>query len=244
MPTHAPSRESTAERLRTEIIQMIEDEPLAPGDQMPTEQEFAKLFGVSRSTVREALRLLEQDGRVRAVQGKGRFVSAIGDLKVERPVTKYEGLTEMLAGMGYDTTTIVLDVIETTADAREAAALRISRDAPVLRVTKLRCVQDEPLVLSVDTLPRDVLPGPVAHRDWAGSLTRALELHGHQVVSSLARISAVELPEEISEKYTLSGRGPWLLITETCMTNEGNRVLYAMDYHRGDEIAFKLVRRR
>lgn len=238
-----PKAKSTGERLRNEILHLVSQRGLVPGDQLPTEQELAELLGFSRSTVRESLRALEQEGILRAVQGKGRFLSALGALRVERPVTTYESITTMLEGLGYSVTNVVLDVAELPASAMVAQQLRIVEGDPVLQLVRLRLGDDRPLVFSVDTVSRKLLPGPIAHRDWSGSLARALELQGSALVSSTARISAVDVPEPYATRYSLSEYDPWLLVTETAYTAEGVPALFATDYHRGSDIAFNVLRR-
>lgn len=244
--TSAPmaGRESMVERVHDQVQELISRLGLKPGDRLNTEAELSELFGVSRSTIREALRLLEQEGVVHAVQGQGRFISASGSLRVERPMTKYESITEVLSARGYRVSSAVLDVSSGTADAEEAEALGLAPDAEVIRLLRIRYGDDEPLVISANTLPRDTLPGPLEHRDWSGSLTAALAAHGHLVNAAIATISAVDLPQDWQERYNLKGLGPWLLVTEVGMTRQGERVLYAADYHRGSEISFSVLRQR
>ena len=234
-------RPSTTRRLRDEILAVVAERDLVPGDQLPTEQMLAEFVGVSRSTIREALKSLEQDGLVRAVQGKGRFLSALGSLRVERPVTKYESITQMLEGLGYTVTNAVLAVEIGPATKVEADSLRIGKSAEVIRLTRLRFGDDDPMVFSINTVPRRFLPGPLTHRDWSGSLAKALEIQGHQIVSSSARISAVDVPEEYASRHDLAQFDPWLLVEETCITASGDRVVYANDYHRGS-CAFHYLR--
>jgi DNA-binding LacI/PurR family transcriptional regulator len=52
----------------------IEAQTLQAGDQLPTEAELCKLFRVSRSTIRQAIGRLEQDGLVTRIRGKGTFL--------------------------------------------------------------------------------------------------------------------------------------------------------------------------
>jgi GntR family transcriptional regulator len=231
-------------QVRDRLLEAIHERGLQPGDQIPTEAEVTLLFGVSRSTVREALRLLERDGVIRTEHGRGRFLAPGGALRVERPIDRFESVTEMLSGLGYRVTTLVLSVDEDAATQAEAEALALEAGAPVLRLARLRYGDDRPLLYTVDTVPRDCLPGPVAHRDWSGSLTEALALHGHAVDSSVARIRAVELPQDVAERHALDRLGPWLLVEETCVSRTGRRVLFAQDFHRGADIAFHVVRRR
>ena len=238
------SRESMVERVHQQITSLISQLGLKPGDRLNTESELSELFGVSRSTVREALRLLEQQGLVVAVQGQGRFISASGSLRVERPMTKYESITEVLTARGYAVTSAVLDVREAAADDTEAEALEIEPGASVIRLLRIRFGDDKPLVVSANAVPRELLPGPLEYRDWSGSLTVALAAHGHQVNSALATISAADLPGDWEKSYNLAGIGPWLLVTEVGLTRNGQRVLFAKDYHLGSEISFSVLRQR
>src|SRR6266498_1779961 len=56
------------------ITERIETGQWMPGHQLPSEPELADEFGVSRTTVRQAMQLLEFEGLVQKVQGKGTFV--------------------------------------------------------------------------------------------------------------------------------------------------------------------------
>lgn len=230
--------------LRDRLKVLIAQEERRPGDPLPGEAALAARFGVSRSKVREALKLLEEEGLVHAIQGRGRFVSPTASLRVERPVTIYESISELLAGRGYRVTTAVLEVTEDRADAHVAEALAVAAGDPIIRVTRLRLGDDEPLVFSVNSITAASLPGPPGYRDWSASLTAALEAHGHRIVSSAARLSATNLPAELAERYGLAGLDPWLLVEESCITQSGVRVMHALDYHRGSEVAFNVLRRR
>lgn len=231
------------DRVYRQLNELISDQGLKPGDRLTTEPELAAQFGVSRSTVREALKLLEREGIVNAVQGQGRFISASGALRVKRPMSKYESITEMLVGHGYRVTSAVLNVEESRATDGEAEVLELEVGAPVIRILRIRYGDDVPLVISANTIPRDALPGPVGYRDWSGSLTQALAAHGYQVNSALATISADELPTEWERRYSLGGLGPWLRVTEVGLTRSAQRVLFATDYHR-KQVSFTVLRNR
>jgi|GEM_PF-429911 len=226
------------------IRALIKDQGLASGDRLPSESELAESLTISRSSVREAMKLLEQEGLVVAIQGKGRFVSASAALSLERPVTKYESTTEMLESLGFTVSTVVLDVRERAAFAAEAKALDLAEGESVIAIQRLRCGDDKPMVFSTNAVPRRLLPGPIEFRDWSVSVTSMLQSHGSKIDSSVARITAATLPTEYATRYNLASFDPWLMVEETCLTIEGARALYAVDYHRGDKIAFNVLRRR
>ena len=83
-----PVRTKTASsEVVTQIKEMIIQGQLQPGDRLPSEREFAEILGVSRTTIREALRSLAAIGMITIRQGDGSFVEHF----------KLEGILEPLA---------------------------------------------------------------------------------------------------------------------------------------------------
>ena len=86
---------ATAQKVKTMIIQR----DMKPGDRLPTETELAERFGVSRSTLREAMKFLRAENVVVIRQGSGTFVSAgtgIGEDPLGLHFTNQEKLLENL----------------------------------------------------------------------------------------------------------------------------------------------------
>jgi DNA-binding FadR family transcriptional regulator len=67
-------RKSAAELVRDQILKSIESGALKPGEKLPTEQRLSEMFGVGRSTIREATSTLSTLGYLISIQGKGSFV--------------------------------------------------------------------------------------------------------------------------------------------------------------------------
>jgi DNA-binding FadR family transcriptional regulator len=63
------------ERVAEEILRLIAELQLQPGDRMPTENQLASRLGTSRTVVREAVKILSAIGRIRAQKGRGLFVA-------------------------------------------------------------------------------------------------------------------------------------------------------------------------
>ncbi|UUZ90590.1 GntR family transcriptional regulator [Paenibacillus sp. P25] len=74
-------------RLKQEILTWLHSGKLKPGDQMPTENEIAERYGMSRQTVRQTFSVLEQEGWLHRVQGKGTFVSNPNERTRQEPQT-------------------------------------------------------------------------------------------------------------------------------------------------------------
>ena len=81
--TRSPERDGAAgagyrpgyEVVAEQILKLIAELRLVPGDRMPTENDLASRLGTSRTTVREAVKILSAIGRVHAYKGRGLFVA-------------------------------------------------------------------------------------------------------------------------------------------------------------------------
>ena len=237
-------RRPLSAQVRDRLEDAIREGDLRPGARLPGEHELAERLAIGRSTLREALRLLEQDGVIEVRHGKGRFVSALAALKAERPVTEFESVTEMLAGLGYTVRNRVLRLEVVRATAKQARELQLERGRSVIALERLRLHGDEPLIYSVNIIDRQLVPGELDEHDWSSSVLELLAAFGFNVVSSAATIGAQPLPEKGPAMLADLANEPWLCITETCVTDEGRPVLHAVDYHRGDIFAFHVVRQR
>jgi GntR family transcriptional regulator len=237
------NRQSASLKVRDEIIAMIAARNLKAGDQLPSEADLTRAFSISRPTLREAMRLLEQDGMIRTQHGRGRFLSAAAALHVERPITAYESITTLLRELGHQSKTEVISVKADIADRDTAMALRCGKAVPVLVIERLRIQEDQALVYSLEVVPKNLFPGAPDDVNFGGSLNDLLGQQGYRPRMSTAAVSAVDLPALAPARVRGHYRGPWLLITETCFTEDGTPAIFARDYHRGDIFSFNFSRR-
>ena len=67
-------KRSAPEIIINEIVQHVKSGELKPGDKLPTEREMSLMFGVGRSSIREAIKGLVLSGYLESAQGKGTFI--------------------------------------------------------------------------------------------------------------------------------------------------------------------------
>jgi GntR family transcriptional regulator len=230
--------------VRDRILDQIRDRQLRPGSQIPPESALCEEFGVSRSTIREAIKLLEREGIIDVQHGRGSFVTGIAQLGTERPLTRFESVTEMMRRLGYTVENRVVAVRERHPDEHEAAELAMQADDLVVHLERLRLHDGQPFVFTVNVVPRSVFPEPLEQVEWAASMIDLLDARGHEVVASSAHLRATSAPDALADAGVDVSVEPWLLISETCVTATGDPVLLAHDYHRGDVFTFHTVRRR
>ena len=230
-------------QLRDELASLIKRGNLSTGDRLPTEAELTSRFRVSRPALREALKLLEQDGVISVVHGKGRFISAMAALHVERPITCFESVTDMVRRFGFQPINRVLSVAEEVPPAEITRSLQMEPGETVIRLERLRLQGDKVIMFCLDRVPRKLIPEPIESVDWSVSLLDILERVGKRPRLSNATASAVALPDDVAERNGLEDFGPAFLVVETAYTETGLAVVHAQDYHRGSEFSFSFVRR-
>ncbi len=182
------------------ISQRIARGEYPPGTQLPSESELSRELGVSRVTVREALRVLAQENTLVKVQGRGTFVA--DNPSVAQPSRNFTGYLEDL----YDqlervsVKQIEINRIPTTDDVRSTLALS-EDDKEVVRIKRTRYVDNEPYAFTINVLPWEI--GSHLNED---NLKR----------SPLVRILEEELKVQISDAYeTITGKGKVVLVTKT-----------------------------
>jgi GntR family transcriptional regulator len=227
-------------QVRDKVQALIVDSGLGPGDQLPGEAELAARFSVARTTVREALKLLEQDGQVDVRHGLGRFVASA---TAQWPINRLESVTEMMQAMGSLVTNRVISVGPAAASNDEAAALRLAAGSAVVRLERVRSVDGRPVIYSIDVIAGSVVGDDAGAIAWSGSLQAILEARGAAMASSTARIRAVTLSRQVAAAIGEDAQAPWLLMIQTHFTADGRAVLYSHDYHRGDAFTFNVLRR-
>jgi len=125
-----------------------------PGAQIPSESELCRELNVSRVTLRDALRELVRDRMLVKVQGKGTFVS-VDPPKLLAPV-KYAGFLDDLQERVLKLKVAAVDMRSVPASAELIATLRLREGAEVMRIRRLRHVDDEPFSLTVNYLPMEI----------------------------------------------------------------------------------------
>lgn len=93
----APAPERLSQRVVAEVRELLASGELAPGDRLPPERELVERFGVSRGSLREALRELEILGLVQARQGAGTYVRAVDSRELMAPFRTVVALSSAAA---------------------------------------------------------------------------------------------------------------------------------------------------
>jgi GntR family transcriptional regulator len=230
---------ATADAIRN----AIQEGTFPPGSQLPPELELMNMLGVSRTTLREALRSLDEQGFIERRRGLGTFVreqSILKDLSINF------GISEMIRQAGLTPGSIEEVVRHEKASKTVAEALDIDENAPVVVLDRVRTANFRPVVWSLDILPASLLGEhsikmlKLEVQSLYQYLDEQLDIHISRGVAQLYPVSA---KPEMAAKLQIRTGTPLLCAVQTDYDNENRPVLYSVEHHLPDAFVF-LVNRR
>jgi GntR family transcriptional repressor for pyruvate dehydrogenase complex len=133
------------EGVAQQIQRLIADGKLKTGDLLPPERELAERFGVSRSSVRDAIRTLELVGLVVPRQGEGTVIADVSPEAVVRPIASVLGRKRELIGELLDIRRMIEPALAARAAVR-ASPEEIARLEDILRRQHEKTLKGEPAV--------------------------------------------------------------------------------------------------
>jgi GntR family transcriptional regulator len=229
-------------QLKTVLLREIKGGRWQPDAQLPTESELARRFGVSKITVRQALRELVGDGLIRREQGRGTFVERRRFQQGPRELTSF---TDEIRSHGLVPASRVLEQGESAAPPAVATALSIAQDARVFRLRRLRLANREPMGVQTAYIPLDLVPG-IAEITFAGaSLYDVLESrYGLFPATARETYRVTVVKRDIAALLRVSARSPAMSAERVTLLADGRPLEFVQSLMRGDRysVAIDLTR--
>jgi len=233
--THFPFQ-----RLQSELALLIARTP--GGQRLPSEPELARQMGVSRATLREAMRSFEAQGLIRRRQGAGTFV--VGQVSVmESGLEVLESLDTMAKRQNLEVTVSDLQVERMFADQDIANGLNVPLGTRVTRVRRVVRAEGRPVAYLVDTLPEEVFRPDDLPTSFHGSVLDYLIHRGDSLNVARANITAIGATAEVAKSLEIQ-RGDVLLHFHSQVYDKSGKVLtYTFSYFIPGYFHFHVVRR-
>jgi GntR family transcriptional regulator len=228
-------------RLQAELANLIGSLPAE--SRLPSEPELARRLGVSRATLREAMRAFEGQGLIRRRQGVGTFV--IGKVPViDSGLEVLESIESLAQHTGLSVKMGELQVEQMAADADLAAALKVAVGSPLTRVSRVIYTDNRPIAYLVDTLPSDILNAGELESGFTGSVLDLLLRRGDpKLVQSRTEINAIGATSEVARALQVQ-RDDTLLHFVAWLYAEGGGVAdYSFSYFLPGYFRFHVVRK-
>ncbi len=221
-------------QIRDTLRRNILEGGCTPHERLPSESALMKSFGVSRITIRQALRDLHNEGLVFSAQGKGTFVSKP---KAVQNVQRLQGFGEAMAAQGYEATARLLSIQECRPSKPVAAALALPRGDAVVEVKRVRYLNREPVSLESSYFPLDI-GRRLFGQELSGDIFPMLENRfGIPLGAADIAIDATLCDEETQHHLNLRLGEPILRVERLTYDRAGRPVDFEYLCFRGD--AFK-----
>ncbi len=211
---------------------------------LPSEREMCEKYQVSRPTVRKALKLLEEEGTIKVLRGKGAFFMGTGKF-VENSFTvgrREISFYDQVIAQGKVPSSKVLTQDVQPADKLIAARLNIKLGDPVFCLERVRYIDGVVFSVNSSRVPYKLCP-ELTTLDFAGdvSLHHTLEEHGHRPYRADKVIEIAHASEYETIHLGIAAGEP-IAVTYTETYDEDGRVLeYAITKHSAYRSRFEMT---
>ena len=233
------ARRSLRHSLAQELRARIRAGEWRPGERIPSEPELARQETVSRSSMRAAITMLEEEGFVSRRHGSGTYVT-------HRPALPNElgrnfGVSRMIASEGLEPGTVEESSGSEPAPRAVAEILGIEEGERVSALRRVRTADGRRVVdvtdwCRVDHLAPEDLPS-------GGSIYAALAERGLAVDHGVAHLTPRNADGEVAERLGVPSGTLLLTIDQVDRTADGIAVLVSREHHLADAFTFTLLRR-
>jgi DNA-binding GntR family transcriptional regulator len=231
------------DQITTRIRDLITSGAWPSHYKLPAEPVLAARFGVSRGTIRRALRTLTQERLLIQVQGRGTFVAAT---TIEQPIAQEMlSLAEGLGQQGIAFETEVVDASLVTADTRLAALLGIEPGDAIFELVRRRSVAGVWVAFLVNRLRTDLCPG-IERQDFEHrTLFDTLEqVYGLPLAWARRTFEAQAAQGEVAARLEVPAGSPVLYLEQVTYLADDRPVEYSDVWIRGDRLRLSSILKR
>jgi GntR family transcriptional regulator len=234
------ARRSLRHSLAAEMRRRILTGEWRPGERLPSEPELARRRTVSRSSMRGAIALLEEDGLVSRRHGSGTYVTHRPTLAND--LGRNFGVSSHIAATGLQPGTVEETSGTEPAPAAVAQALGVEPGEPVTCLRRVRTASGRRVVDVTDWCRPEHLPLAELPLE-GGSIYAALAARGLAVHHGVAHLKPRNADDELARRLGVSTGTLLLTFEQVDTTLEGVPVLASREHHLADAFDFTVLRR-
>lgn len=229
-----------SQRLHEQLGQVIA--ATQPGERLLTEPELARQLGVSRATLREAMRTYETQGLIRRRQGVGTFVLRPAHV-LESGLEVLESLETVAQRMGLHAIPGEIVVERRLATQGENEALGLAAGAQIVSVSRIILANDRPAAYLIDILPSGLITADELGEGFNGSVLDLLIQRGDPALAnSHCDIAAVAASPDIARALNIQRGDALLRLTSRLFAIDGKVIDYSYGYFLPGYFRFHVIR--
>ena len=230
-------------QLKTLLLEYINSHRENPGEPIPTEVEISEYFGISRPTVRQAINELVVEGYLYRIKAKGTFITKS---KITQDfLSVLDSFNNEMKKKGLTPSTRVLEKEIAKSDEKVSHALGLETGSDVIKLTRLRSADNEPVVFAVTYVPYSICPGLLANNIENESLYEIIEKESGILISRADRTLESVPAGEFEAKLLQIKKGfPVQFIESVVYLENDTPVEYSLAKYRGDRSKFSIELKR
>jgi GntR family transcriptional regulator len=209
---------------------------------LPSEFELSKELGVSRATLREALRVLEEESVIVRKHGVGTFVNA--KPLFTSGIEQLDSITAMIKKVGKTPGTILRSSsrILATDEVKEKFANLEVED--ILLLERVRTADDVPVCYCLDKIPMTILPSLEFLEEEESIMTALSKRTKRNIQYAVTEIEPIGYHEKISPILQCGPETALLVLKQVHYDQHEQPILYSINYFRADKFSFHVLRKR
>ncbi len=225
-------------QLKQHLLEKIESGDWKPDDLIPSEQELQDSFGLSRTTVRQALSDLVYEGLLIRERGRGTFVSPP---KMTHNPEERKGLTEFMLDQGIKPGWKVIETGFVEANKEVAEKLKVAHKSRVYRIRRLRLAEDKPIGTHTVFLPESI-SGQINEAGLleGGSLNYISHIPLMTMSHASRSIEAVAASDLDVKLLNMTLGSPVLTIQRLVVSANREPIEYLQARYRGDRFKYQI----
>jgi GntR family transcriptional regulator len=220
------------------VLNQIDGGVLKPDQKLPSENELAENFDVSRVTVRRALQTLESKSIIYRCQGLGSFVK---DNRPAQSLVKLTDFNEDMKNAGMMASSKVISYDQVEVGKKLAEILGIQEGHKVFKIERLRLADNEPIAFDITWLPfiyGQLVPiEKLADNTIYNILEKDYEI---PVTRGSYRMSAVNADKNVSDFLKVEEKAALFLIDRISYTIGNKPIYYQKRYYRSDKVIYEM----
>lgn len=226
------------DQIKDDLLSKIKDGTYPEGQTIPSELEFAEMYGVSRPTIRRALQILVSDGYLEKRRRRGTVVTKP---KVSQSFTmSISSFEDAMRLAGRLPKTKVLVFKRERANAEVEKRLELTRGQDVFKLVRLRYADDLPNVFVESYIPCTLYPGLDSFDFNGSSLYAAMDTCGNPVMTARRRLEVIKADGAAAALLDVEAGDPLLLFHTVARDANGTAVEYSVATYRGESNSFEL----
>jgi len=225
-------------QLKSIILEKISCGQWKEGDKIPSELELINIYKVSRTTVRQALDDLVHQRILKRIQGKGTFVTPFLSTRAEY---RLAGFTRMMQSRGIKIHSKVINFKTVPAPNHVAKMLAVENSSAVIRLQRVRMIQEKALLIDVNYLPY-IRFHAILEKDFSSDSLYALLMREFKTIPTRSSqvLSAIACPSKEAQLLQVKEGSPILQLEAIVYDQNDVAFDFATSYFRSDRYKYQV----